>query len=114
MNIKGRKLNVRRIVVDMPGVPNPPPVANVLSPEREKAVRKAERLLTMPQRETIERCRRAVNNANLPFVIRRRPRGVKDHPAWLKGKGVDPTEWANTSFSEDEIGLEAQHAALES
>ena len=108
MNIRGRKFNVRRIVVDVPRV------ANVLSPERAKDVRKAERLLTMPRRETIERCRRAVNNVNPPLVIRRRPREVKDHPAWLKGKGVDPTEWANASFSEDEIDLEAQHAELES
>ena len=75
-----------------------PPVANVLSPERAKAVRKAERLLTMPRRETIERRRRAVNNVNPPLGIRRRPRGVKDHPAWLKGKGVDLTEWANAGL----------------
>ena len=37
--------------------PSRPPVPNVLSPERAKAIREAERLLSTPQRETIDRRR---------------------------------------------------------
>ena len=97
--------------------PSRPPVPNVLSPERAKAVREAERLLSTPQHETINHRRRAVN-ANPPLVIQRERRlsnsSKGEGPSRLKGKGINPKEWGNADFFEGEVDLEAQHAALES
>ena len=97
--------------------PSRPPVPNMLSPKRAKAVCEAERLLSTPQRETIDRHRRAVN-ANPPLVIQcerclsNSSKG--EGPSRLKGKGINPKEWGNADFSEGEVDLEAQRAALES
>ena len=97
--------------------PSRPPVPNVLSPEQAKAVREAKRLLSTPQRETINRRRCAVN-ANPPLVIqceRRLSNSSKgEGTSRLKGKGINPKEWGDADFFEGEVDLESQHAALES
>ena len=59
--------------------------------------------LTTPQRETTEH-----------RLFQRHPSVLSrgEGSPQLKGKGVGPTKWGNANFSEDNVGLEAQRAAL--
>jgi len=88
-----------------------------LSPGQIKIVQEAEQRLTTPQRKTIEKRARTVG---VPHSFRfGRPRNDNDvsrgeGPSQGKGKGPDPGNWGDIDFSDEDIDLDAQRAALES
>jgi len=99
-----------------PTLAAPTGAENKLSPGHTKIVQEAEQRLTTPQRETIEKCSRAVG---IPHSFRfGRPRDDDDvsrgkGPSKGKGKGPDPGNWGNIDLSDEDIDLDAQCVALE-
>ena len=98
-----------------PASPVPRESKNVLTPGHARAVQEAKRQLTTPQRELIERCTRTVEALH-SFKFGRPSNNVSrgEGPSKGKGKGPDPGNWGDVDFSDEEIDLDAQRAALES
>jgi len=107
----------RRECRKKPNLAAPTGAESKLSPGQIKIVQEAEQRLTTPQRETIKKRARAVG---VPHSFRfGRPRNDDDvsrgeGPSQGKGKGPDPGNWGDIDFSDEDIDLDAQRAALES
>ena len=89
---------------------------NKLSPGHMKVIQKAECQLMTPQCELIEKHAHAVE---APHLFRfGRPRNNDnvsrgEGPSKGKGKGPDPGNWGGIDFTDEDIDLDAQRAALE-
>ena len=84
---------------------------NNLTAEQNTVVIEAEKELTSSQKEQLSRCYKKVQKEMAP---RNRSESQGEGPSTSKGKGVDPHNWGDAQFSESNVDVEAQRAALES
>ena len=84
---------------------------NNLTAEQNTVVIEAEKQLTSSQKEQLSRRYEKVRKETAP---RDRSESRGERPSTSKGKGIDPRNWGDAQFSESDVDIEAQRAALES
>ncbi|KAJ8462316.1 hypothetical protein ONZ45_g17979 [Pleurotus djamor] len=84
-------------------------VAPALNPEQSVTVEKAANSLSQHQRDLIAKRQQALQESSRAHET---PVSLGEGPSQGKGKGVDPRNWGNLDFSDDDLDPEAQAKAM--